>query len=87
MHNDEILVVYVWAYYALYCVCVITSRCTRAQAAAAKRTSWGAAVEVDAIEEQQLKRMQSGSSRLSGRNLGAYWSDHAKLVLAKDTTT
>jgi len=35
-------VVYVWAYYTLYCVCVITSRCTRAAAAA----------EVDAVGVQ-----------------------------------
>ena len=37
-------VVYVWAY-TLYCVCVITSRHTRA-----------AAAEEDAVGEQQLKR-------------------------------
>ena len=50
MHNDK-SVVYVWAYYTLYCVCVITSRRTRA-----------AVAEEDAVEEQQLKRMQSGPS-------------------------
>ena len=31
----------------------------------------GAAVEADAIGEQQLKRSQSGSSSRSGRNWGA----------------
>ena len=35
----------------------------------------GAAVEADAIAEQQLKRMQSGSSSRSGRNLGAVEKD------------
>ena len=34
-----------------------------------------AAVEADAIAEQQLKRMQSGSSSRSGRNLGAVEKD------------
>ena len=31
----------------------------------------GAAVEADAIREQQFKRMQSGSRSRSGRNRGA----------------
>ena len=46
MHNDE-CVVYVWANYTLYCVCVITS---------------------NTLKEQQLKRMQSGSSSQSGQS-------------------
>ena len=46
-----ISVVYVWAYYTLYCVCVITSRHTQA-----------AVAEEDTVEEQQLKRMQSECS-------------------------
>ena len=54
MYNDEISVVYVWAYYTLYCMCVITSRRTQAQQAAA--------AEEDKVREQQLKRMQLGSS-------------------------
>jgi len=54
MHDDEISVVYVWAYYTLYCVCVITSRRTRAQQAAA--------AEEGKVREQQLKRTQLGSS-------------------------
>ena len=33
--------------------------------------NWGAAVEADAIREQQLKRMQSGSRSRSGCNRGA----------------
>ena len=41
-------VVYVWAYYTLCRVCMVTSRRTLA------------AAEGDAIGEQQLKRMQSG---------------------------
>jgi len=49
MHNDE-SVVYVWAYYTLYCVCMITSGRTRA-----------APAEEDAVGEQQLKRAQSGA--------------------------
>jgi len=44
-------VVYVWAYYTLYCVHVITSRHTQT-----------AAVEEDAVGEQQLKWIQLGRS-------------------------
>ena len=62
-------------YYTLCCMCVITSRRTRAVAA----------VE-DAVGEQQLKRIQWGSSSWSGRNRGAVQSDHARLVLARDAT-
>ena len=69
-------VVYVSAYYTLYCVCMITSRHTRA-----------AAAEADTIGEQQLKRMQLGSSSWSGLNWGAVRFDHARLVLARETTT
>ena len=58
-------VVYVWAYYTLYCVCVITSRHTRA-----------AAAEENAVGEQQLMWTQFGTVQ----------SDHARLVLARDTT-
>ena len=35
------------------------------------RRNLGAAVEADAIEEQQLNRAQSGRSSQSGRNRGA----------------
>ena len=45
-------VVYVWAYYtnSLYCVCVITSSCTRA--ATEEDTVWEQQVEADAVGEQ-----------------------------------
>jgi len=66
-------VIYVWAYYTLYCMCVITSRCTRA-----------AASEADTIRERQLKRMYLGSNSWSVHNRGAVQSDHARLVLARD---
>ena len=63
-------VVYVWAYCTLYCVCVITSRDTRAAAAEAdairkqqlKQMQLGTAAEADAIREQQLKQMQLGTA-------------------------
>ena len=55
---------------------MITSRCTPA-----------AATEADASGEQQLKWMKLGSSSWSGLNRGAVRSDHAILVLARDTTT
>jgi len=49
--------------------------------------------QVDALKEQQLKRTQLGSSRWSrgaeaeaDANRGAVWSDHTRLVLARDTT-
>ena len=57
--------------------------------------SWGAAVEggaaaeVDVIREQQLKRMQPAEADAtcwSGCSLGAVRPDHARLVLARDTT-
>jgi len=35
----------------------------------------------------ELKLMQSGSSSWSGRNRGAVRSDHARLVLTRETTT
>ena len=40
------------------------------------RRTRAAAAETDGVGEQQLKWMQSG----------AVWSDHARLVLARDTT-
>ena len=52
-------------YYTLWCVCVITSRRTRAAAAA----------QEDAVGEQQLKWIQWGSRRNRGRNRGAVQSD------------
>ena len=54
-------VVYVWAYYSLYCVCMITSRRTRA-APAEEDAVREQQAEADAVGEQQLKRTQSGRS-------------------------
>jgi len=48
--------------------------------------SQGTAAEADAIRKQQLKRSQSGSSSWSRCNQGTVWSDHMRLVLARDTT-
>ena len=71
-------------YYTRYFV-LITSGCTQ-----------GVAAEEDAGEEEQLKQTQSGSCKLkrmqsrnsssSGCIQGAVWSDHTRLVLARDTT-
>ena len=54
---------------------MITSRHTR-----------GASAEANTIQEQQLKRTQLGISSWSRCNWGALWSDHMRLVLARDTT-
>ena len=50
------------AYCTLYCMCVITGWCQRGTAAA----------EADAVEEQQLKRMQSGHSSVWPRETSAH---------------
>ena len=42
--------------------------------------------QTDVLEQQQLKRTQSGSSSWRERNRGAVQSDHVRLVLARDTT-
>ena len=72
-------------YHTLYCMWVITSERTWGATAEAD-TIGEKQAEVDAIGEQLLKQMQSGSSSWSGHNGGAVRCDHARLVLARDTT-
>ena len=45
---------------------------------------------MDALKQQQLKRMQSGEADTiweQQAEVGAVWSDHVRLVLARDTST
>jgi len=44
---------------------------------------------VDTLEQQQLKRMQSGEAdtiREQQAEVDTVWSDHVRLVLARDTS-
>jgi len=48
--------------YSIYCTCVWPEADTTREHEQAAGHNQGAAAEVDAVEEQQLQRMQSGSS-------------------------
>ena len=78
-------VVYVWAYYTLYCVCVITSRRTRV--AAAEEDAVGEQqAEADAVGEQQLKRIQSWRSWVHSPSLSSHLSSSPMGVFSRDYT-
>ena len=68
-------VVYVWAYYTLYCVCMITSSTAEEDAVGEQQA------EADAIGEQQLKQMQSERSSVWPRETsGRQRHYHARWV-------
>ena len=85
MHNNEICTVCVGLLY--FILCVRDNKQTHSSssswrgrsrwAASWSGRSWEAASEEDAVREQQLKRTHSRAQ---------FGSDHARLVLARDTT-